>query len=234
MPHDLQNLRAGGAATRSSKNYRVKELYWTYQGEGFHTGRAAVFCRFAGCNLWSGREVDRNKALCTFCDTDFVGTDGPGGGVFATAAALGTAIQAAWCEATRSSGATSPWVVFTGGEPALQLDAALVTACRARGFQVAVETNGTLPLPEVDWLTLSPKPGLPRVIKSANELKLVFPQAESELQPECFVAGAYQYRFLQPLDGANREHHTAKAADYCRQHPSWCLSLQTHKLLGIP
>jgi 7-carboxy-7-deazaguanine synthase len=212
--------------------YTVKELFPTLQGEGAHAGRAAVFCRFTGCNLWSGLERDRATAACRFCDTDFRGTDGPGGGRFEDAEALADRLRAVWdAEATPGSGV--PYVVFTGGEPLLQLDAALTAACHARGLQVAVETNGTRPVPPgVDWLCVSPKPRSELVVRAGNELKLVFPQAE--VRPEDVDGLAFEHFFLQPMDGPERDATTAAAVDYCRRHPQWRLSLQTHKLLGIP
>jgi 7-carboxy-7-deazaguanine synthase (Cx14CxxC type) len=212
-------------------SYAVKEMYYTLQGEGAHAGRAAVFCRFAGCNLWSGREADRAEAVCTFCDTDFVGTDGPGGGRFATAAALADAVAAQWpagADGTR-------YVVCTGGEPLLQLDVPLVEAFHARGFEVGVETNGTRPAPAgLDWICVSPKAGAPLVLAEGDELKLVYPQPEPEAQPERFEALGFRHFFLQPMDGPERVANTAAAVAYCLAHPRWRMSLQTHKLLGIP
>ncbi|MCB9523398.1 MAG: 7-carboxy-7-deazaguanine synthase [Myxococcales bacterium] len=209
-------------------NYTVKETYFTLQGEGVHTGRAAVFCRFSGCNLWTGRERDRATAHCRFCDTDFVGTDGPGGGRFAGAEALAAHVASFW------PGGGRPFVVFTGGEPTLQLDAAVVAACHARGFEVAIETNGTRAVAEgVDWICVSPKPGLPLVQTHGHELKLVYPQAEFP-DPEVFAGLAFEYFCLQPLDDAQQAAHVAAAVAYCQAHPRWRLSLQTHKLTGIP
>ncbi len=209
-------------------SYAVKELFHTLQGEGAQAGRAAVFCRFAGCNLWSGREEDRAGAACTFCDTDFIGLDGEGGGRFADAAALAGAIAATW-----GGGATHRYVVFTGGEPLLQLDAALIEAVHARGFEVAVETNGTLPAPPgIDWICVSPKAGNPLAQTSGHELKLVFPQAEAP--PEKFAELAFRHRFLQPMDGPDAAANTAAAVAYCRADARWRLSLQTHKIIGIP
>lgn len=209
--------------------YAVKEIFYTLQGEGAQAGRAAVFCRFAGCNLWTGREADRPDATCQFCDTDFVGTDGPGGGKFSTADALAGAVAAQW--PAHASGAA--YVVCTGGEPLLQLDEPLVEALHARGFEVAVETNGTVaPPPGIDWTCVSPKAGAPLVLRAGNELKLVFPQAGAD--PEAFVALAFDHFFLQPMDGPKREENTAAALHYCLAHPRWRISLQTHKLLGIP
>ena len=209
--------------------YSVKEIFYTLQGEGAQTGRPAVLCRFAGCNLWSGREADRASAVCTFCDTDFVDTDGPGGGRFATADALATAVAAAW-----PAGAGGlPFVVCTGGEPLLQLDAELVSALHRRGFEIAVETNGTRPPPPgLDWICVSPKAGAELVVRAGDELKLVYPQTGAE--PERFEPLAFRYFFLQPMDGPARERNTDAALRYCLAHPRWRLSLQTHKLLGIP
>lgn len=211
--------------------YAVKEIYLTLQGEGANTGRPAVFCRFAGCNLWSGHEVDRGEAICRFCDTEFVGTDGPGGGSFATAAALGEAIGAAWKAETGRR--MRPLVVFTGGEPLLQLDDDLVTEMHRWGFQVAIETNGTRQAPRgVDWVCVSPKAGASLVLRRGDELKLVYPQEGAE--PERFAALDFDHFFLQPMDGPQRDENTRAALRYCLAHPQWRLSLQTHKLLGIP
>lgn len=210
-------------------SYAVKELFYTLQGEGAQTGRAAVFCRFAGCNLWTGREDDRANAVCTFCDTEFVGTDGPGGGKFAMPGALADAVKATW---PRGAGGT-PYVVCTGGEPLLQLDAALVDALHRRGIEVAVETNGTqAPPPGLDWICVSPKAAAPVVLTTGNELKLVYPQALA--MPERFEALAFDHFYLQPMDGPDREANTEAAVRYCLAHPRWKMSLQTHKLLGIP
>ena len=209
--------------------YAVKEIYYTLQGEGANTGRAAVFCRFAGCNLWTGREQDRHDATCQFCDTDFVGTDGPGGGRFTSAGALAEAVAAAWPEGT----AQRRFVVCTGGEPLLQLDAALVQALHEAGFEIAVETNGTIPPPQgLDWLCVSPKAGAGLVVRAGDEIKLVFPQAGAD--PAEFEDLEFSHFFLQPMDGPEREANTAAALQYCLEHPRWRLSLQTHKLLGIP
>jgi len=208
--------------------YTVKEILYTLQGEGARTGRAAVFCRFTGCNLWSGREQDRATAACDFCDTDFVGTDGPGGGRFETADALAEAISRVWPAGLP----TPPYVVFTGGEPLLQLDEATVSACKERGFEVAVETNGTVDPPRgVDWITVSPKPRSVLRITRGQELKLVFPQ---EVAPESVAHLDFPLFYLQPLDGPDRDRNTARTVEYCRQNPQWRLSLQTHKYLGIP
>ena len=213
-------------------SYAVKELFYTLQGEGAHSGRPAVFCRFTGCNLWSGREADRAKAVCRFCDTDFVGADGPGGGKFATPDTLAAAVAARWpAEAPRAQ----PYVVCTGGEPLLQLDEPLIAALHARGFEVAVETNGTLAAPPgLDWICVSPKADAPLQLAQGDELKLVYPQSEPAAQPPCFVDLAFRYFFLQPLDGPDRDAHTQAAVAYCLAHPQWRLSLQTHKALGIP
>jgi len=209
--------------------YSIKEMYVTLQGEGAHAGRAAVFARFAGCNLWSGREEDRATAACWFCDTDFVGVDGPGGGKFATAEDLARTVRAAW-DAECSGG--RPYVVFTGGEPMLQLDEALVAACHAAGLEVGLETNGTLPVPRsVDWICVSPKPNSEVVQRSGDELKLVHPH---EVAPESVEDWDFTHFFLQPRDTFGGEDHTATCVEYCRSHPKWRLSLQTHKLLGIP
>ncbi|HUC69348.1 MAG TPA: 7-carboxy-7-deazaguanine synthase [Stellaceae bacterium] len=209
-------------------SYAVKEIFYTLQGEGAQTGRPAVFCRFAGCNLWSGREADRAEAQCRFCDTDFVGTDGPGGGRFATAAALAAAVRRAWPD--RASGA---FVVCTGGEPLLQLDVPLIAALHDQGFEIAVETNGTCAAPDgLDWICVSPKAGTELVLVAGDELKLVFPQPGAE--PGRFEALDFDHFFLQPMDGPGREGNTAAAVRFCLTHPRWRLSLQTHKLLGIP
>lgn len=210
--------------------YSVKEIYYTLQGEGAQAGRAAIFCRFAGCNLWSGREEDRADAVCQFCDTDFVGTDGPGGGKFATPAELVEVAISKWPPQT--SARSRRFVVCTGGEPLLQLDADLVNAFHAKGFDVAVETNGTqLPPPSLDWICVSPKAGAELSLRSGDELKLVFPQNGAE--PELFERLNFRHFFLQPMDGAAREENTQQAVQYCLEHPQWRLSLQTHKLLGI-
>jgi 7-carboxy-7-deazaguanine synthase len=209
--------------------YAVKEIFYTLQGEGANTGRAAVFCRFAGCNLWTGREVDRADATCQFCDTDFVGTDGPGGGRFATPELLAQAVAAAWPDAAPGR----RFVVCTGGEPLLQLDTQLLDAFHAEGFEVAVETNGTLePPPGIDWLCVSPKAGADLVVRQGNEIKLVFPQAGAD--PKQFEGMGFEHFFLQPMDGLERQANTDAALSYCLRHPRWRLSLQTHKLLGIP
>lgn len=209
-------------------NYTVKEIFFTLQGEGYHTGRAAVFCRFSGCNLWTGRERDRATATCTFCDTDFVGV-GPDGGRFASPDALADAIASRWPADCNDAGR---FVVCTGGEPLLQLDAPLLESLHARGFQVAIETNGTLlPPAGVDWICVSPKARANLVLVNGNELKLVYPQVGAE--PERYEALAFEHFFLQPMDGPALAENTRAAVHYCQQHPRWRLSLQTHKLLGI-
>ncbi|MDP1640032.1 MAG: 7-carboxy-7-deazaguanine synthase [Hyphomicrobium sp.] len=207
--------------------YAVKEIFYTLQGEGANAGRAAVFCRFAGCNLWSGREQDRVAADCQFCDTDFVGTDGEGGGKFATADEL----AGACAKVAGDAGAT--FIVLTGGEPMLQVDAALIDALHARGFAIAIETNGTLPVPRaIDWICVSPKAGTDLKQRSGDELKLVYPQAD--LDPETVAGLAFSHRYLQPMDGRDAKANTDRAIAYCKAHPGWRLSVQTHKLLGIP
>ena len=230
--------------------YSVKEIFYTLQGEGANSGRPAVFLRFAGCNLWSGREPDRADAVCRFCDTEFVGTDGVGGGKFETPEALAIAVAAAWPAqgvqrpaqgtawpaqgtAWPAQSAAQPFVVCTGGEPLLQLDSALVAALRGRGFMVAVETNGTLAPPAGDlWLTVSPKAGAPLMLGRGDELKLVYPQSGAE--PERYAQMEFRHFFLQPMDGPEKARNTRLAIAYCLAHPGWRLSLQTHKLIGIP
>jgi len=209
--------------------YAAKEIYYTLQGEGAQAGRTAVFCRFAGCNLWSGREADRADAICNFCDTDFVGTDGPGGGKFPDAEALAQACRNAW----RGNSGTPPFVVLTGGEPMLQVDEPLIAALHAAGFAIAIETNGTLPVPlSIDWICVSPKAGAPLVQRSGDELKLVYPQ--SALEPLAFEDLDFTHFLLQPMDaGVTSAGHLRAAIDYCLAHPKWRLSLQTHKLLGL-
>jgi 7-carboxy-7-deazaguanine synthase (Cx14CxxC type) len=210
--------------------YAVKEIFYTLQGEGANAGRPAVFCRFAGCNLWTGREADRAEAVCRFCDTDFVGTDGPGGGKFASPAALAEAVAGAWPAADP---AARPLVVCTGGEPLLQLDRPLIEALHAAGLEIAVETNGTVaPPPGIDWLCVSPKADAPLVVTRGDELKLVYPQEGGE--PSRYERLGFRHFFLQPMDGPARDANTRAALDYCLAHPRWRLSLQTHKLLGIP
>ena len=223
-------IRSAGVADLAPV-YSVKETFYTLQGEGANAGTPAVFCRFAGCNLWSGLERDRAAAVCKFCDTDFVGTDGGGGGKFPTSDGLADHILHQWPTGSRKN----RFVVFTGGEPALQLDSALVLAVRQRGFRVAVETNGTVELAEgIDWICVSPKGASKLVTRSGHELKLVYPQVEPEAQPDRYENLDFHYFDLQPMDGPERALHTSKAVAYCRAHPQWRLSLQTHKILGIP
>lgn len=208
--------------------YSVKEIFYTLQGEGAQSGRAAVFCRFAGCNLWSGREADRATAVCQFCDTDFVGTDGTAGGKFATAEALADAIEACW----EPQGRAGRYVVLTGGEPLLQVDEALTTALHARGFMIAVETNGTVAAPPgLDWICVSPKAQAEVVLTAGNELKLVYPQVG--VDPERFEGWAFEHFFLQPMDGPARADNTERAIRYCQQRPQWRLGVQSHKMIGI-
>ncbi|MHB1305158.1 MAG: 7-carboxy-7-deazaguanine synthase [Acidiphilium sp.] len=210
-------------------SYSVKEIFPTLQGEGRNAGRAAVFCRFAGCNLWSGREADRETAVCRFCDTDFVGIDGEGGGRFADAASLAEAVRAAWPAPVMDHAL----VVITGGEPLLQLDKPLIEALHAAGFEIAVETNGTIAPPAgIDWLCVSPKADAALAVARGDELKLVFPQAEAP--PERFAHLDFAHFLLQPMDGPDRAANTSAAIAYCQAHPQWRLSMQTHKYLGIP
>ena len=210
-------------------SYAVKEIFYTLQGEGSQAGRPAVFCRFAGCNLWSGREEDRLKAVCQFCDTDFVGTDGSGGGKLVDATALAASVANHWPADDRSG---RRFVVLTGGEPLLQVDAELTTALHAQGFEIAVESNGTVtPPPGIDWLCVSPKAGAPLVVAGGQELKLVFPQ--QGIAPADVQALAFENFYLQPMDGPLRARNTELAVQYCQAHPQWRLSLQTHKLIGI-
>lgn len=211
--------------------YSVREIYYTLQGEGAQTGRPAVFLRFAGCNLWSGREEDRAEAVCSFCDTEFVGTDGPGGGKFASAAALAVAVQKAWPTVATSD---RPYVVCTGGEPLLQLDDSLIAALHAAGFEVGVESNGTLVAPAgIDWLCISPKGTAPVAQTTGDELKLVYPQVEPEVQPERFADLRFDHFFLQPMDSPDLKSNTRRAVKYCLSHPQWKIGLQMHKVLGI-
>jgi 7-carboxy-7-deazaguanine synthase len=210
-------------------SYAVKEIFYTLQGEGAQAGRPAVFCRFAGCNLWSGREEDRAAAICKFCDTDFFGVDGSGGGKFESAATLARAVAEAW---PSGSGGGKRFVVCTGGEPLLQLDAALIDALHAQGFEIAVETNGTIAAPEgLDWICMSPKAGAELVQHSGDELKLVYPQEGAD--PVKFEGLDFRNFFLQPMDGPKQQQNTELTLRYCLEHPQWRLSLQTHKLLGI-
>ncbi len=209
--------------------YSIKETYFTIQGEGFHTGRSAVFVRFAGCNLWSGHEKDRAKALCKFCDTDFVGIDGPGGGKFATASKLADHILSKWPKGTN----TEPFVVCTGGEPLLQIDSELVEALHNNKFEIAIETNGTIKPPQgIDWICVSPKAESNVLINKGDELKLVYHQEGAE--PSKYEHLEFDYFSLQPMDSDQLEENTKKTIEYCNQHPLWRLSLQTHKFLGIP
>jgi 7-carboxy-7-deazaguanine synthase (Cx14CxxC type) len=215
--------------------YTVKELFPTLQGEGAHAGRAAVFCRFSGCNLWSGREEDRANAICQFCDTDFVGTDGIGGGKFATSEDLALTIEASW--KSTSAGPQQRYVVFTGGEPLLQLDDDLISALHQKGFEVAIETNGTLQVPRgVDWVCVSPKAGSDLIVLQANELKLVVPQVDRDALEKLmsrFEKMDYRHRYLQPMDGPNLKSNTELAVALCQKRPLWRLSIQSHKLIGI-
>ncbi len=215
--------------------YTVKELFPTLQGEGTHAGRAAVFCRFTGCNLWSGREEDRATAVCKFCDTDFVGSDGDGGGKFETAQDLANAIEAAW--RSTSAGPQQRYVVFTGGEPLLQLNEHLIIELHQKGFEVAIETNGTIKVPKgIDWVCVSPKAGSDLIVLQANELKLVIPQEGHDSLEKLlarFEKMDYRNRFLQPMDGPNLKMNTELAVNLCQKRPLWRLSLQSHKLIGI-
>jgi 7-carboxy-7-deazaguanine synthase len=214
------------AQERRGVTYAVKEMFYTLQGEGARTGRPSVFVRFAGCNLWSGREQDRAGAVCTFCDTDFVGTDGDGGGKFETPQALARAAAAHW------PGGAKPYVVCTGGEPLLQVDAALIGALHAEGFEIAVETNGTIAAPDgIDWICVSPKADAELVQRTGHELKLVYPQADAP--PERFESLLFEHFYLQPMDSPTQEANTRAAIAYCLDHPPWRLSLQTHKMLGL-
>ena len=207
--------------------YQVKEMFYTLQGEGAHAGRPAVFCRFAGCNLWTGREEDRHKAICQFCDTDFIGVNGQNGGKFANASDLAAAARKLWSGAPENL-----YIVLTGGEPMLQIDDALVEALHEVGFEIACETNGTLPAhPGIDWVCVSPKAGAEFIQRSGHELKLVYPQPR--LMPHDMPQDGFTHYFLQPMDGANVAKNTQDAITYCKAHPKWRLSLQTHKMLGI-
>lgn len=209
--------------------YSVKEIFYTLQGEGAQAGRPAVFCRFAGCNLWTGREQDRADAVCKFCDTDFVGTDGESGGKYSTSEHLADKIDSLW----PASYAASKYVVFTGGEPLLQVDASLIDSMHRHGFEIAIETNGTISVPEgVDWICVSPKVGSELVVHKGNELKAVFPQSGQNLQD--YEALKFAHFFVQPMDGPDKERNTRLAIEFCKRNPKWKLSLQTHKLLQIP
>ena len=207
--------------------YQIKEMYYTLQGEGARAGRPSVFCRFTGCNLWSGREKDRSEAVCNFCDTDFVGVDGPGGGKFADALELSNAIKSLW-----PRNEPNKYVVFTGGEPGLQLNDAIVDQLHLNGFEIAVETNGTLDLPlKIDWLTVSPKADSSLKIQAGNELKLVYPQVN--VSPQSYEGLDFENFYLQPMDNADKDKNTQKTIQYCLENPKWKLSLQTHKYMGI-
>lgn len=209
--------------------YAVKEMFYTLQGEGAHSGRPAVFCRFAGCNLWTGREEDRATAICRFCDTDFVGTDGLGGGKFGSASALAARVRSFWPDQDRVG---RPLVVLTGGEPLLQVDRALIDALHAQGFEIAIETNGTIEAPEgIDWICVSPKAGAEWRQRTGHELKVVWPQAGLDLDE--LERAAFDHRFLQPMDGLSREANTQRCIEQCLARPGWKLSLQTHKIIGI-
>jgi len=208
-------------------SYSVKEIFYTLQGEGVHTGRAAVFCRFAGCNLWNGREDDRAASICTFCDTDFVGTDGEGGGSFSSASDLADAVAAFWPKHDHGR----RFVVCTGGEPLLQIDPALVDALHERNFEIAIETNGTIPVPEgIDWVCVSPKSGSVLVVTSGDELKVVYPQS---VDPRSYESLAFRHFFIQPMDGKDAKNSLSSAISFCAENPRWRLSLQTHKLIGL-
>lgn len=209
-------------------SYAIKEIFYTLQGEGANSGRAAVFCRFSGCNLWSGREIDRQSATCRFCDTDFRGTDGAGGGRFETARELASAVRFRW---PGEDG--TPLVVLTGGEPMLQVDDALIDAVHATGMKIAIESNGTLSVPRnIDWICISPKAGAPMVQTSGDELKLVYPQVG--VAPRDCEMLDFKHFFLQPMDGKDAHANTTATVEYCRLHPKWRLSLQVHKIVGIP
>ena len=211
------------------RSYSVKEIFYTLQGEGANTGRAAVFCRFAGCNLWSGHEEDRAEAVCRFCDTDFVGTDGLNGGRFSSATGLAKKIAETWT----AKEVERKFVVCTGGEPMLQMDADLIDALHQEGFEIAIETNGTRAVPPgLDWICVSPKAGAECVIQSGDELKLIYPQTGAD--PRDFEHFEFQHFYLQPMDGPDRERNTKLTLEFCMEHPRWKLSLQTHKLIGIP
>ena len=223
--------REEGGGKRRRVAYAVKEIYFTLQGEGFHTGRPAVFLRFAGCNLWTGREEDRATAVCNFCDTDFVGVNGPGGGKFATPEDLADAVLQEWDH--NAAAHHDKFTVLTGGEPLLQLDAPLIAALHAADFEIAIETNGTLPTPDgIDWVCVSPKAGAAFLQRSGDELKIVYPQ--NGLDPADFLDLDFTHFFLQPMDGPEVTRNTELAARYCDAHPQWKLSLQTHKILNLP
>ena len=232
MPIAQIGLAELARAAQLMRVYSVKEAYLTLQGEGAQTGRAAVFLRFAGCNLWNGREEDRPKAVCNFCDTDFVGTDGPGGGKFADPHALARHVREIW-NVNISDDTGTPYVICTGGEPLLQLDEAAIAALHEQGFEVGVETNGTLPAPAaLDWICVSPKADAALAQRSGHELKLVYPQPLAP--PELFTGLDFEHFFLQPMDSDKTAENIAAAAAYCMKYPQWRLSLQTHKLIGLP
>ena len=210
-------------------NYSIKTLYYTLQGEGFYTGRPAVFCRFSGCNLWSGLEKDRKTATCNFCDTEFVGTDGLNGGKYLTAESVAEKALSLW----PAESGTKPYVVCTGGEPLLQLDSKLISAFQNFGFEIGIETNGTIPVPDgIDWVCVSPKSGADFIVKHGDELKIVYPQ--NGLDPSNYIGLQFDHFSLQPMDGLNTQETTKLTLNYCMNHPQWKLSLQTHKLLNIP
>ena len=215
--------------------YAVKEIFYSLQGEGYHTGRATVFCRFAGCNLWSGQEKHRHKAMCRFCDTDFVGVDGTYGGKYRTAAELAACLRSLFPQS--SSPNIVPYVVFTGGEPTLQVDETLITACKSLGFEIGIETNGTRIVPPgIDWICVSPKPRCSLVQHSGHELKLIYPQNEEDMAPHHFTGLSFSHWYLQPMavtDRDTEDQYTQQAIQYCQENPQWRLSLQTHKILGV-
>lgn len=224
-----EHKHANTQTHRYNEMYKIKEIYYTLQGEGAHSGRPAVFCRFTGCNLWSGREEDRHKAICQFCDTDFWGTDGENGGKYSAEQLVDT-VASLWPQNGQTG---TPYVVCTGGEPLLQLDAALVDVFHKKGFEVAIETNGTiLPPAEIDWICMSPKAGTEIVLTKGNELKLVFPQVGAE--PEKYEELDFEHFYLQPMDSPQAAQNTKATLEYCLQNPKWSLSIQTHKLLNIP
>ncbi|WP_044407482.1 7-carboxy-7-deazaguanine synthase [Thiomicrospira microaerophila] len=209
-------------------SYQIKEVFYSLQGEGFYTGRPAIFCRFSQCNLWTGREADRKNAVCAFCDTDFVGTDGQNGGRFSTPQTLVTHLKSFWPQATQQP----PFIVLTGGEPLLQLDTLLINALHQQGFEIAIETNGTKTAPpDIDWICVSPKAGAPWLLTEGDELKLVYPQPG--LMPDDITLNGFKHYYLQPMDGEHQQHHLQQAIAYCLAHPDWKLSLQTHKIMQI-
>ena len=225
----IRQTKVFGFGRQTALTYSAKEIFYTIQGEGINAGRPAVFLRFSGCNLWSGLEKDRASAICSFCDTDFVGTDGEGGGKFSTAQDLANAVASHW---PNEVGKDKALVICTGGEPLLQLDRAAIDALHEKGFQVAVETNGTIKAPEgIDWICVSPKSTAPLVQTSGHELKLVYPQETAP--PELFEDLSFEHFLLQPMDGLHLEENTQKTIDYCLNHPKWRFSLQTHKVIGV-